>query len=95
MSYRRPYATYSPYSAEVEAEAAKYGMAERATEVDADAEVHESGEGQMATDKFYSSYKSVFPFPYLLCLFDTLSSLTTPIHDTYHAQRYNPSDRLI
>jgi hypothetical protein len=65
MSYHRPYATYSPYSAEVEAEAAKHGMAERAAEVDADAEVHESGEGQMATDKFYSSYKSVFPFPSL------------------------------
>jgi hypothetical protein len=61
MSYHRPYATYSPYSAEVEAEAAKHGMAERAAEVDADAEVHENGEGQMATDKFYSSYKSVFP----------------------------------
>jgi hypothetical protein len=40
-------------------------MAERAAEVDADAEVHENGEGQMATDKFYSSYKSVFPFPSL------------------------------
>jgi hypothetical protein len=67
MSYRRPYATYSPYSAEVEAEAAKHGMADRFVEVgegvdvDVNADANNDGEGQMATDKFYSSYKSVFP----------------------------------
>jgi hypothetical protein len=67
----RPYASYAPYSAEAEAEAAKHGMAERS----ADAEVGvEGNQDNTAQDLWYTNYKCV------VLLYLTFHFLTLTLH---------------